>query len=111
MRPSNSRTTLATLVLAAALALAPASARAEAEDESLLYTGVVGVGSVVCTLVYSPLKVVYAASGLVVSGLAWMWTLGNTDVAGPIFTAAVGGDYVLMPAHLEGRQDLHFTGR
>ena len=110
MRPSHSRTTLATLALAAALALAPAPARAE-EEESLLYTGVVGVGSVVCTLVYSPLKVVYAASGLVVSGLAWMWTLGNTDVAGPIFTAAVGGDYVLMPAHLEGRQDLHFTGR
>ncbi|MDH3213680.1 MAG: hypothetical protein OEM05_14460 [Myxococcales bacterium] len=110
MRPSHSRTTLATLALAAALALAPAPARAE-EEESLLYTGVVGVGSVVCTLVYSPLKVVYAASGLVVSGLAWMWTLGNTDVAGPIFTAAVGGDYVLMPAHLEGKQDLHFTGR
>ena len=99
----------ATLALAAALTLAPVAARAE--EESLAYSGIVGVGSVICTLVYSPLKVAYAASGLVVSGLAWMWTLGDTSVSGPIYTAAIGGDYVLMPSHLEGRQDLHFIGR
>ena len=99
----------ATLALAAALTLAPVTARAE--EESLAYNGIVGVGSVICTLVYSPLKVAYAASGLVVSGLAWMWTLGDTSVSGPIYTAAIGGDYVLMPSHLEGRQDLHFIGR
>ncbi len=99
----------ATLALAAALTLAPVTARAE--EESLAYSGIVGVGSLLCTLVYSPLKVAYASSGLVVSGLAWMWTLGDTSVSGPIYTAAVGGDYVLMPSHLEGRQDLHFIGR
>ncbi len=99
----------ATLALAAELTLVPIAARAD--EESLAYNGIVGVGSVIATLVYSPLKVTYAASGLVVSGLAWMWTLGDTSVSGPIYTAAIGGDYVLMPSHLEGRQDLHFIGR
>jgi hypothetical protein len=109
MGPSSSRATRAALALAVAVALAPGAARAE-EESSLAYDGLVGVGSVVCTLVYSPLKVAYAAGGLVVSGLAWMWTLGDTRVAGPIYRASVGGDYVFMPAHLEGRRELHFRG-
>ena len=106
MRPASFA---AILALAAALTFAPTPARAE--QDSLAYSGIVGVGSVLCTLVYSPLKVTYAATGLVVSGLAWMWTLGDTSVSGPIYTATIGGDYVLMPSHLEGRQDLHFIGR
>jgi hypothetical protein len=109
MGPTSSRATLATLALSVALALAPRAARA-GEEASLAYDGLVGVGSVVCTLVYSPLKVAYAAGGLAVSGLAWMWTFGDTGVAGPIYRASVGGDYVFMPAHLEGRRDLHFVG-
>lgn len=100
----------ATLVLATALTLAPVAARAD-EEKSLAYIGIVGVGSVICTLVYSPIKVAYAATGLVVSGLAWMWTMGDTNVSGQIYTNTIGGDYVLMPSHLEGRQDLHFIGR
>jgi hypothetical protein len=99
----------ATLALVAVLTLAPVSARAE--EESLAYTGLVGVGTVICTLIYSPIKVAYAATGLVVSGLAWMWTMGDTDVSGRIYSDSVGGDYVLMPSHLEGREDPRFTGR
>jgi hypothetical protein len=100
---------VATLALAAALILAPVAARAE--EESLAYVGIVGVGSVICTLVYSPIKVAYAATGLVVSGLAWMWTLGDTNVSGRIYSDAIGGDYVLMPSHLDGREDPRFNGR
>ena len=99
----------AALVLAAELTLVPIAARAD--EESLAYSGIVGVGSVIGTLVYSPLKLTYAVSGLVVSGLAWIWTLGDTSVSGSIYTAAIGGDYVLLPSHLEGRQDLHFICR
>jgi hypothetical protein len=71
---------------------------------------VVGVGAALCTLVYSPVKVVYATGGLVVSGLAWLWTLGDGDIAGSIFRSSVGGDYVVTPSHLEGERDLRFRG-
>jgi hypothetical protein len=94
--------------LAVVLVMAPAAARAESEGAA--YTGVVGIGAALCTLVYSPLKIAYAAGGSVVSGLAWLWTLGDTSVAGPIFRASVKGDYVVTPRHLDGRSSLHFVG-
>jgi hypothetical protein len=97
------------LALAAVLALAPSTARAE--EDSLAYEGVIGVGAAVCTLVYSPIKLAYAAGGLVIGGLAWLWTAGDTSVAGPIFTTSLGGDYVVTPAHLDGRRSLEFVGR
>jgi len=100
----------ATLVLATALTLAPVAARAD-EEKSLAYIGIVGVGSVICTLVYSPIKVAYAATGLVVSGLAWMWTMGDTNVSGQIYTNTIGGDYVLMPSHLERQRNPRFIER
>ncbi len=88
----------------------PMSDSAEEGDDSLAYEGSVGIGAALCTLVYSPVKVAYAAGGLVVSSLAWMWTMGDTSVAGPIYQSAVGGDYVVTPAHLDGQLDLHFNG-
>lgn len=69
-----------------------------------------GVGSALSTLVYGPLKLVYAASGAVISAFAYLWTWGDTQVAGPIFSVAIGGDYVVTPAHLAGEQDLAFAG-
>jgi hypothetical protein len=103
------RATIVALALAAVLALAPSPARAE--EDSLAYEGVIGVGAAVCTLVYSPLKLAYATGGLVVGGLAWLWSAGDTGVAGPIFTASLRGDYVVTSAHLEGRRPLEFVGR
>ncbi len=101
---------LGAFALVAVLAWAPLSASAE-EEESLAYEGSVGVGAAICTLVYSPLKVVYAVGGLLVSSLAWIWTMGDSSIAGPIYQAAVGGDYVVTPAHLDGQRDLRFSGR
>jgi hypothetical protein len=97
------------LALAAVLALAPSPARAE--EESIAYEGAVGLGAALCTLVYSPLKLTYAAGGLVISGLAWLCTAGDTGVMETIYTAAVGGDYVVTPAHLEGSRPLEVVGR
>ncbi len=104
------RERLGAFALVAVLAWAPVSASAE-EEESLAYEGSVGIGAAIITLVYSPLKVVYATGGLVVSSLAWIWTMGDSSIAGPIYQAAVGGDYVVTPAHLDGQLDLHFNGR
>lgn len=97
------------LPLLVALALPPA-AWAQEPAESSAYSAVTGIGAALCTLVYAPLKVTYAVGGTALSGLAWLWTLGDTDVSGPILRAAVRGDYVVTPAHLEGRRGLHFVG-
>lgn len=107
MRGGSSRRLAALVAALALLLLAPAAA---AED-STAYTAVTGVGASLATLVYAPFKLVYAAGGTVVSGLAWVFTLGDTSIAGPILRGAVTGDYVVTPAHLEGRRSLHFDGR
>jgi hypothetical protein len=105
----RSGATIIALALAAVLALAPSPARAE--EESLAYEGAVGLGAALSTLVYSPVKLAYAAGGLVVSGLAWLWSGGDSSVTKAVFTASVGGDYVVTPAHLEGSRPLEFVGR
>ncbi len=96
---------LAALALIAVLGW-PLPARAE----STSYNAFVGVGSALCTVVYSPLKIAYAASGLVVTGLAFLWTFGDTRVSGPLWRTTVGGDYVVTPSHLEGHRELRFRG-
>ncbi|GAG25581.1 unnamed protein product, partial [marine sediment metagenome] len=42
--------------------------------------------------------------------LAWMWTMGDTSIAGPIYRSAVGGTYVVTPSHLDGQTDVEFNG-
>lgn len=91
------------------LALGPARARAE-DDDSTAYSGLAGIGAVLSTVVYAPLKIGYAVGGTVIGGLAYVWTIGDTAVAGPIFFSAIRGDYVVLPEHLEGRRDLDFVG-
>ncbi len=95
-------------VLALALALgAPSAARA---GDGVAAEGGIGLGSAVCTLVYAPLKIAYAAGGVTLSVLAYLWTWGDTDVSGPIYTVAIAGDYVVTPDHLKGNEDLVFAG-
>jgi hypothetical protein len=107
VRGGSSRRLAALVAALALLGLAPAAA---AED-STAYTAVTGMGASLATFVYTPLKLVYAVGGTVVSGLAWIFTLGDTSVAGPILRGAVTGDYVVTPANLEGRRSLRFDGR
>ncbi|MEE8476705.1 MAG: hypothetical protein V3T01_15215 [Myxococcota bacterium] len=104
------RKRLGALALVLVLAAVPMSARAEEEDESLAYEGSVGIGAAISTLIYSPLKVAFAATGLVVSSLAWIWTFGDTSISGPIYERALGGDYVITPDHLSGEMDLELNG-
>ena len=110
MRSGSCFRCLGALLVALALLSAPLPGLAAEPPDSAAYSGLTGVGAALCTLVYGPLKVAYAIGGTVISGLAWAWTLGETDVSGPILRAAVRGDYVVSPAHLEGRRDLHFVG-
>jgi hypothetical protein len=90
------------VVLAVMLAAAPA----RAADEAVL-----GAGAAICSLVYAPTKLAFAGLGTVVSGLAWLMTGFDGEIARPIFYSAVRGDYVITPAHLEGRRGVEFVGR
>jgi hypothetical protein len=63
------------------------------------------------TLVYGPVKVLYATGGAIVSGFAWVFSAGDTDVAKPIWDASMRGDYMIVPDQLRGREQLEFIGR
>ena len=97
-------------LLTAVLAAAPVDARGR-DDEPKDPSPFSGVGAMLCTLVYSPAKITYAATGVVVGGLAWLWSFGSPRVTHPVFTAALRGDYVVVPEHLSGERKLEFIGR
>lgn len=104
---SHIRTTSRGLALAFVVAVATAATPAQAAGNDTA----VGVGSAFCSLVYAPTKLAFAGLGTVVSGLAYLMTGFDSDVARPIFYSAVRGDYVITPAHLEGRRGVVFVGR
>jgi hypothetical protein len=108
----SARALLLACALSALIAAAPPAAFAEEEQQQTAHPNVyAGVGAMFCTLVYSPLKIAYAASGMVVGGMAWVWSFGSPRVTRPIFTAALRGDYVVTPEHLTGERQLQFRGR
>ena len=86
-----------------------ASARAE-EGESIASEGGVGVGAALVNLVYAPLKLVYAAGGVVLAGITWIWTGGDGEVASSVARVSTEGDYVITPSHLKRMSDLDFSG-
>lgn len=73
--------------------------------------GGMGAAAGLTSVVYAPVKVVYAAGGSIVAGLAYVLSGGDKDVAKPIFDASVRGDYVVTPEHMTGDRELEFVGR
>jgi len=69
-----------------------------------------GVGSVLASVIYSPLKITYAALGLITGGLGYVLSAGSPDVANSIIYPAVGGNYVITPNHLRGVEPVIFIG-
>ena len=84
---------------------------APAEQESTGAAAGWGALSALTSLVYAPVKVVYAVGGLVVGGFAWVFSAGDNDVVRTVTTPAVRGDYVVTPEHLRGKRPLDFIGR
>jgi len=95
------------------VALAPAMAFAQHENENVGTGEEVGMGVAagVATLVYAPAKVLYAAGGGLVAGLAYVFSAGDKQVADPILTPALRGDYYVTPEQLRGEKELEFIGR
>ena len=97
------------LVLAALMASTVAAGPAAADE----MTNEAGLGALaaVSTLVYAPVKLVYATCGLVFGGIAWGLSGGDSDVMMAVVTPAVRGDYVITPSHLRMEKSVEFFGK
>ena len=98
------------VLLVAALAVSIQSGPAFAAADTASEAGI-GVGAALCSLLYGPVKIVYATLGLVFGGMAWGLSGGDSDVMDAVVTPAVRGDYVVTPAILRGEEPLEFIGR
>ncbi len=99
--------------LGLAVAFAPASAEDAATSEDIGREGEAGLGVAagLASVIYAPVKVLYAAGGGLVAGLAYVFSAGDKEITEPILTPALRGDYVVTPAHLRGEKQLDFIGR
>jgi type IV secretory pathway VirB2 component (pilin) len=96
----------ALLVAVLAVALAPTAAMAESKGREAGF----GALSALSSLVYGPVKIVYATCGLLFGGIAWGLSGGDSDVATAVLTPSVRGDYVVTPSHLRMERRLEFFG-
>jgi len=95
----------------AAVLLVGGQSAAASENGSTAAAAGLGIGSALTSLVYGPVKVVYAVLGGVIGGIAWGLSGGDSDVLEAVLLPAVRGDYVVTPAILRGEEPLEFIGR
>ena len=101
----------AALLCALVLALAPSVTGAEEKQEALTSEAVIGAAAALATLIYGPIKITYAALGLVFGGVAYGLSGGDSDVLEAVVTPAVRGDYVVTPANVRMNRSIEFFGR
>jgi hypothetical protein len=70
----------------------------------------VGAGTVVGNVLYVPAKLVYGILGGVAGGAGYVLTGGNQQVSNTIWRSSLGGDYVLTPNMITGKEPIHFSG-
>lgn len=70
----------------------------------------VGAGTVVGNIFYMPAKLLYGIGGGIVGGAGYVMTGGNKQVADTIWRSSLGGDYVLTPDMVAGKQPVNFSG-
>jgi hypothetical protein len=70
----------------------------------------VGAGTVVGNLFYMPAKLLYGVGGGIVGGAGYLLTGGNKQVSNTIWRSSMGGDYVLTPNMVAGKEPIHFSG-
>ena len=97
------------VLLGAVLVLATSPGIARAEEPTYENAGL-GAASALSTLIYGPIKVASAITGLIVGGLSYPLSGGDSDVMMKVINTSVRGDYVVTPAHLRGEQPLEFWG-
>jgi hypothetical protein len=100
---------MAGLVLA--LVGAPSASFAGEEASKTGREGGLGAAAALSSLIYGPVKLIYATGGLVIGAFAWAFTAGDSEVAGQVFTRSLRGTYVITPDILTGEEELVFIGR
>ena len=98
-------------VLAVTLLIAPGVGFAGEKAADVSRESGLGAAAALSSLVYGPVKLLYATGGLVVGSFAWIFTAGDSDVAETVFTRSLRGTYVITPEILLGEQPLEFIGR
>jgi hypothetical protein len=93
------------LLLAVAV---PSQARAQ-QNESSLAQFSWGMAAAICTLVYTPVKVAYAATAIPIGGLVWVWSVGDGQMTQRVIKRATNGDFVVTPQHLKRERPLVFV--
>ncbi|HVN86554.1 MAG TPA: hypothetical protein VMW17_17105 [Candidatus Binatia bacterium] len=97
------------IVVALLMGAAPNAARAESGgDEG--HNPMVYVGVVLTNIVYFPTKVVFSVLGGITGTLAYAVTIGDVQTTQAIWDSACRGTYVVNPAMLEGKEEIHFRG-
>jgi hypothetical protein len=105
------QTSAIALAQSSSTAPAPTSQVPQPDEGGVNWQGVgYGAGSLLTNVVYIPAKLVYAVLGGLVGGGAWCLTGGNTQTANTIWRSSLGGDYVVTPDMLAGKEPIHFSG-
>lgn len=99
------------LGLTACLLASPSVALAGDHTKEVSKESGMGAAAALSSLVYSPIKLVYAVGGLVIGSLAWVFTAGDTEVADKVYVRSLRGTYVITPEILRGEEPLVFIGR
>jgi hypothetical protein len=107
---SHRRAVIIVLTAVLLIALQGNTAIALAEDSDRPSGAGLQAASWLATVPYGAAKVVYAVSGGLVGGLAWVMTGGNTDIAKAIWSPTMTGHYIVQPQNLTGDRPLHFVG-
>jgi hypothetical protein len=101
---------LAIGLLMIALVATPSAVLAEEKATEVAKESGLGAAAAVSSLVYAPVKLIYATGGLMVGAVAWLFTAGDADVAEQILTRSLRGTYVITPEILLGEEPLEFVG-
>jgi hypothetical protein len=99
------------VVVTACLLTSPSVVLAGEHTKEVSKESGLGAAAALSSLVYSPVKLVYAVGGLVIGSLAWVFTAGDTNVADKVFVRSLRGTYVITPEILQGEEPLVFIGR
>lgn len=85
----------------------PSSVSTEGGDTS---SAGMQVASGFSTLLYFPLKAVFAIGGGIVGGLTYAFTGGDEHAAKRVWTTSMYGTYIITPDHLRGDKPVRFLG-